>query len=448
MKQLLVATFLVAIVTSLVWSQEPVRERIEWADIWVTDADKSDLPRVLLIGDSITRGYFDGVEKQLAGKAYCARLSTSKCVADPSFLDEVQLLLKQYRFAVIHFNNGLHGFGYTEEQYRAGLSGLLGALEKHSGNAKLIWATSTPMRIPNNLGQIAETTERVKARNRIAAEIGLDRGIVTNDLYGLVESHQEYFSGDGVHFNVTGRELQAKQVAEAVMACLAAAQDLPTGKPEDVGVSSTKVGQLSTFMQSLVDDGKIAGGVTMMARHGKVIHLKAVGMADRDEKKPMTTDALFRIASMTKQITSVAVLMLFEQGKLRLDDPVSKFIPQFENPKVLVTADPLLVRPAKREITIRHLLTHTSGLGYAFSEKIGPIYDQHGIHGGICTVETSLEELMKRLATMPLLFDPGEQWNYSMSTDVLGRVVEVASGTPLDRFIENTTIICDSARCF
>jgi lysophospholipase L1-like esterase len=220
MKQLFLATFLVATVTSLMWSQEPIRERIEWADIWVTDADKSDLPRVLLIGDSITRGYFDGVEKQLAGKAYCARLTTSKCVADPSFLDEVQLLLKQYRFAVVHFNNGLHGFGYTEEQYRTGLSALLEVLAKHSHNAKLIWATSTPMRIPNNLGQVAETTERVKVRNRIAAELLRDRGIVTNDLYGLVEQHQEYFSGDGVHFNETGRELQAKQVAEAVLACL------------------------------------------------------------------------------------------------------------------------------------------------------------------------------------------------------------------------------------
>ena len=220
MKQLLVATFLVASATSLVSAQEPIRERIEWADIWVTDADKSDLPRVLLIGDSITRGYFDGVEKQLAGRAYCARLTTSKCVADPAFLDEVQLMLKQYRFAVIHFNNGLHGFGYTEDQYRAGLSALLEALAKHSGNAKLIWATSTPMRIPNNLGQLAETTARVKARNRIAAELLRDRSIVTNDLYGLVEPHQEYVSGDGVHFNEQGRELQAKQVAEVVAACL------------------------------------------------------------------------------------------------------------------------------------------------------------------------------------------------------------------------------------
>jgi len=107
-------------------------------------------------------------------------------------------------------------------------------------------------------------------------------------------------------------------------------QDLPTAKPEDVGVSSAKVEELSRFMQSLVDDGKIAGGVTMMARHGKVVQLKAVGMADREEKKPMRTDAIFRIASMTKPITSLAIMMLWEQGKLGLDDAVSKYIPEFK----------------------------------------------------------------------------------------------------------------------
>ena len=160
------------------------------------------------------------------------------------------------------------------------------------------------------------------------------------------------------------------------------AQELPTAKPEDVGVSSAKVEELSKFMQSLVDDGKIAGGVTMMARHGKVVHLKAVGMADREEKKPMQTDAIFRIASMTKPITSVAIMMLWEQGKLGLDDPVSKYIPEFKNPEVLVGVNPLKTEPAKREITIRHLLTHTSGLGYPVTEKIGPIYRQHGIQWG------------------------------------------------------------------
>ena len=203
-------------------AQEPIRERIEWADIWVTDADKDDLPRVLLIGDSITRGYFGEVEKHLTGKAYCARLTTSKCVSDPSFPDEVQLLLKQYPFGVIHFNNGLHGWGYTEEQYRDGLLRFLETFKEHAGDAKLIWATTTPVRNRDNLQKISERTERVKARNRIAAEIMEERGIPTNDLYRLVEPHQELFSNDGVHFNGKGKEAQGAAVAESVLKCLGA----------------------------------------------------------------------------------------------------------------------------------------------------------------------------------------------------------------------------------
>ena len=198
-------------------------------------------------------------------------------------------------------------------------------------------------------------------------------------------------------------------------------QELPTANPEEVGVSSEKVGELSKFMQSLVDDGKIAGGVTMMARHGKVIHLAAVGMADRETGTPMKTDAIFRIASMTKPITSAAIMMLWEQGKLGLDDPVSKYIPEFQNPTVLVTDIPLTTEPAKREIAIRHLLTHTSGLTYV-SPKLKTLYDEQAISGGIGTTPVTLPDMMKRLAGLPLLFHPGEQWEYGMSTDVLGRV--------------------------
>jgi CubicO group peptidase (beta-lactamase class C family) len=226
-------------------------------------------------------------------------------------------------------------------------------------------------------------------------------------------------------------------MAVGLVLSVASAQDLPAAKPEDVGVSSEKVEGLSKFMQSLVDDGKIAGGVTMMARHGKVVHLKAVGMADREDKKPMRTDAIFRIASMTKPITSVAIMMLWEQKKLDLDDPVSKYVPEFKNPKVLVRVEPLETKPAKREITIRHLLTHTSGLGNKTTPKIGPLYDRYKISGGFCNItEVKLEEMMKRLAGVPLLFHPGENWEYGLSTDVLGRVVEVASEMPLDRFVE------------
>ena len=222
MTRLLAALISILAVTQLVSAQEPIRERIEWADIWVTDADKDDLPRVLLIGDSITRGYFGEVEKHLAGKAYCARLTTSKCVSDPFFPDEVQLLLEQYPSAVIHFNNGLHGWGYTEEQYRAGLLRLMETFNKHGADAKLIWATTTPTRNRDNLQQISERTERVKARNEVAAEIMKKRSIPTNDLYGLVEQHPDWHSGDGVHFNGKGKEAQGAAVAESVLKCLGA----------------------------------------------------------------------------------------------------------------------------------------------------------------------------------------------------------------------------------
>lgn len=198
-------------------ADEPVRERIEWIDIWVTDADKSDLPRVLLVGDSITRGYFGAVEKHLEGKVYCARLTTSKCVSDPTFNDDLKRLLKQYKFSVIHLNNGLHGWGYTEEQYLDGLAKTVAAVKEHGGNAKLIWATSTPMRETTDLLRFSEQTDRVIARNKIAAEIMNVNDIPTDDLFGLVDEHPEWQSTDGVHFNDKGNEAMATQVAESVL---------------------------------------------------------------------------------------------------------------------------------------------------------------------------------------------------------------------------------------
>lgn len=207
----------VCVICSFLAADEPIRERIEWIDIWVTDADKEDLPRVLFVGDSITRGYFGGAEKHLAGKASCARLTTSKCVSDPTFNDDLQLLLKQYRFSVIHFNNGLHGWGYTEEQYREGLAQTLLAIRQHAGDARLIWTTTTPMRKKDDLQAFADDTSRVKARNVLAAEIMKDSAADTNDLFQLVESHAEWQSNDGVHFNAMGNEAMAKQVAEIVL---------------------------------------------------------------------------------------------------------------------------------------------------------------------------------------------------------------------------------------
>jgi hypothetical protein len=215
MKQLCILLSLLAVSRCLP-ADEPIRERIEWIDIWVTDADKDDLPRVLFVGDSITRGYFGGVEKHLAGKAYCARLTTSKCVSDPTFDDDLLLLLKQYKFSAIHFNNGLHGWGYTEDQYRDGLLRTVAAVKQHSGDAKLIWATTTPMRESSDLQKFSERTERVKVRNRLATEIMKQHEVPTNDLFEFVKDHADWQSTDGVHFNANGNENLEKQVAESV----------------------------------------------------------------------------------------------------------------------------------------------------------------------------------------------------------------------------------------
>jgi CubicO group peptidase (beta-lactamase class C family) len=206
------------------------------------------------------------------------------------------------------------------------------------------------------------------------------------------------------------------------------AQTLPSVDPQSVGIAADHMAKLSEFMDSLVKKKQIAGGVTMMVRHGKVAHLKAIGFADREQQVPMNTDSIFRIASMTKPVTAVAVMLLVERGKIRLDDPLHEYLPEFENPKVVVAVDPLRTVPAKKgPITIRHLLCHTSGLGYPFSKKIGPMFKEHKIPTGCLTSKLTLCMMTGRLSKLPLIFEPGEKWEYSMSLDVLGRVVEVAS---------------------
>jgi hypothetical protein len=198
---------------------EPVRlESIEWSNIWIVGADKSDLQRVLLVGDSIVMGYYDEVEKSLAGKACCARYSTSKFVGNPDYLDELSLILKRHRYDVIHINNGLHGFDYSERQYQQGLRDLLCVLKKHAPHAKLIWALTTPVRKAGQLDQFdLEQNARAVARNQIAAKIMKDNGIPIDDLYDVVKDHPDYFADDGVHYNKTGKTELARRVAEAIL---------------------------------------------------------------------------------------------------------------------------------------------------------------------------------------------------------------------------------------
>lgn len=198
-------------------SPKVVRESIEWCNIWIPDADNAKLPRVLLIGDSITQNYYPSVAERLGGKASVGRLATSKSLGDPALLAEIELMLKQYRFDVIHFNNGLHGFGYTEADYQRDFPVLLALFKKHAPNAKLIWATTTPMRVAGNLAAFDPKTERVKHRNRIAQEFVANAGIPVDDLFGLVESHPEYYGADGVHFSPAGVAAEAQQVSRAIL---------------------------------------------------------------------------------------------------------------------------------------------------------------------------------------------------------------------------------------
>jgi lysophospholipase L1-like esterase len=197
------------------------REDIEWTNIWIADLKRSDLPRVLLVGDSITNAYYDDVARRLKGKALVAELATSSSLGDPALLDQVKFMLTNYRFAVIHFNNGMHGFDYTDDEYRADIPKLLKMFRKYAPDAKLIWATTTPVRKKDNLQEFAAENKIPVARNKIVAEVAAQEHIPVNDLFGLVEKHPEYWSADGVHFNTTGRTEEGKQVAKIILDVLA-----------------------------------------------------------------------------------------------------------------------------------------------------------------------------------------------------------------------------------
>lgn len=210
---------------------------------------------------------------------------------------------------------------------------------------------------------------------------------------------------------------------------------LPTTQAEEVGLSTERLRRIHTTMQHYIDNGQIAGAVTLVARKGRVVHFQAHGLVDVESKKPMTTDTIFRMASSTKPVTAVAIMMLMEEGKVRLNDPVARFIPEFKDMKVAVTKpgeSEVELVPAKRAITIRDLLTHTSGLGSggASSKEISKLLRAK-------KPTDTLADFIPRLATVPLDFQPGTQWRYSglAGMDVLGRVVEIASGLTFDQFL-------------
>jgi CubicO group peptidase (beta-lactamase class C family) len=224
--------------------------------------------------------------------------------------------------------------------------------------------------------------------------------------------------------------------AACVLATYAAAQDLSVASPESVGLSPERLARIGTAVDRAIEEKQIAGAVTLVARRGHIAWLKAQGMLDREAGRPMQTDALFRICSMTKPITSLAVMMLYEDGRFLLDDPVSKYIPEFKNPKVLVkpASGQTYTIPASREITIRNLLTHTSGITYNWNGDLGEMYKDANVASGLLPYDGSIGDSVKRLAGLPLLFNPGERFEYSLGIDVLGYLVEVLSGKPLDEF--------------
>jgi len=213
--------------------------------------------------------------------------------------------------------------------------------------------------------------------------------------------------------------------------------------PEDVGLSSERLERIASAIQRSIDDRRISGAVTLVARRGKIAYFRALGMADREAKKPMRTDSIFRICSMTKPITSVAAMMLYEEGRFMLNEPVSNFIPEFKDMKVLdppytqdKTSPPGALVNAKRPITIRHLLTHTAGLTYHWNARLGKKYREVGMGHGLLQQEGTIGDAVKKLASLPLLFQPGDAWEYSVADDVLGYLVEVVSGMPLETFFQ------------
>ena len=220
---------------------------------------------------------------------------------------------------------------------------------------------------------------------------------------------------------------------------LSAQKIITVASPEAAGFSGQRLQKLDNAMNEWVQKEWMNGGVALVIHDGKVAYYKAAGYNDISSKSPLKKDDIFRIASQTKAVTSVAIMMLFDDGKLLLDDPVSKYIPAFKNQSVLekFNADTTYTTvPAKKEVSIRELLTHTSGIGYAMigSKEANAIYAKSKIPVGIGVKNDKLLDAMNRLAKLPLMHQPGEKWTYGLNTDLLGCLVEVISGSTLDDF--------------
>jgi len=216
--------------------------------------------------------------------------------------------------------------------------------------------------------------------------------------------------------------------------------DPPVVAPEEVGLASSRLAHIRSVMDRHVAEKQIPGAAGLIARHGKIAYQEAFGMADVEAGKPMRLDTIHRIYSMSKPITSVAVMMLYEEGKFQLTDPVAKYLPEFAKIQVAVdekdpqTGKPTLkTAPAKRPVTVRDLLRHTAGLTYGFFSDT--LVDQE-YRKAMVLSDLNLAEFVTNLSKIPLLYEPGTRWHYSVSVDVLGRLVEVLSGKPFDQFLQ------------
>ena len=214
---------------------------------------------------------------------------------------------------------------------------------------------------------------------------------------------------------------------------------VPTAEPETVGMSSERLERLDRVMQGYVDRNEVAGVVTLVARCGKVVHFSATGQRDVEQSRAMTHDTVFRMASMTKPIASVALMMLYEEGRFQLRDPISRWLPEFADMQVAVPAPEqeriagsYKLVPAARPITVQHVLTHTAGLANTYR---GLTQAEFQAMAAERKATDTVGDMVKRLARLPLNFHPGDRWEYGRATDVVGRLVEVMSGQSLDDFL-------------
>ena len=221
------------------------------------------------------------------------------------------------------------------------------------------------------------------------------------------------------------------------------AQILPRTRPEDVGLSSTKLERINLLIQRHVDNGELPGAVTLIGRHGKIAHFEAFGYADVETKQRMPRNGIFRIASMAKIFTTVAVMILYEEGHFSLNDPVSSYIPELTDMEVVDWPDkrpqdgPIATLPSKRQMTIRDLLRHTAGFSYGHDYfGLDKMYEEAGINPRYpIPWEGTLHEFIKEIAQLPLAYPPGTMWIYSYATDILGYLIEVITSMPQDQFL-------------